>query len=148
MTHQARVVLAKVGLDGHDVGVNVVAKALVGDGFEVVYLGKRLPTAAIVSAVIAEDAAALGLSCLSGGLGHFAARVVTDLQAEGVTVPVLAGGIDEPSEIEKMLAAGVSDYFPPGTPIDDVLRAFRRATGTPRGGEPQPTERIAPTPPN
>lgn len=126
-----RVVLAKLGLDGHDVGVNLVAKALMSGGFEVVYLGKRVSTESIVSAAVSEDAAAVGVSCLSGGLGYFASRTVEQLRAQGLDIPVLAGGIDEPAEIAAMLEAGVASHFGPGTPISDIVEAFRSATMTP-----------------
>lgn len=122
-----RVVLAKLGLDGHDVGVRLIGKHLMEAGFEVVYLGKRVPTASIVRAAVQEDAAAVGLSCLSGGLGHFATLTVQGLREQGADIPVLAGGIDEPAEIEKMMRAGVRVHFGPGTAIDDIVRAFEEA---------------------
>jgi methylmalonyl-CoA mutase C-terminal domain/subunit len=120
-------VLAKLGLDGHDVGVRLIGKRLMEAGFEVVYLGKRVPTANIVGAALQEDAAAIGLSCLSGGLGYFATRTVEGLRKEGADIPVLAGGIDEPDEIEKMMNAGVRVHFGPGTPIEDIVKAFEDA---------------------
>lgn len=131
-----RVVLAKVGLDGHDVGINLVAKALVGAGFEVVYLGKRVSAEHVASAVVAEDADVVGVSSLSGGLGHFAVNVVERLRAERIDVPVVAGGIDEPGEVDRMLREGVYRYVGPGTGMEAVVAAFRAAAGTsPTGGE-------------
>jgi methylmalonyl-CoA mutase C-terminal domain/subunit len=99
------------------------------DGFEVIYLGKRVSTQSIVQAAVIEDADAVGVSCLSGGLGYFAARTVEELRAQGLDVPVLAGGIDEPAEIAKMLDAGVEQFFPPGTPVAEIVAAFRKAVG-------------------
>jgi methylmalonyl-CoA mutase C-terminal domain/subunit len=122
-----RIVLAKLGLDGHDVGVRLIGKRLMEAGFEVIYLGKRVPTASIVRAAVQEDADAVGLSCLSGGLGHFATLTVEGLRREGAEIPVLAGGIDEPAEIEKMMKAGVRVHFGPGAAIDDIVRAFEEA---------------------
>ncbi|WP_181764974.1 cobalamin-dependent protein [Streptomyces albidus (ex Kaewkla and Franco 2022)] len=119
-----RVILAKVGLDGHDVGVNLVAKTLVDAGFEVVYLGKRVSTDQIVGTAVDEDAEFIGVSCLSGGLGHFAVNVVERLREEGVDIPVIAGGIDEPGEIEKMLSAGVHRHLGPGSSREKVVEAF------------------------
>jgi methylmalonyl-CoA mutase C-terminal domain/subunit len=123
-----RVVLAKLGLDGHDVGVRLIGKHLAQAGFEVIYLGKRVPTAHIVRAAVQESADAVGLSCLSGGLGHFASLTVEGLREQGCDIPVLAGGIDEPAEIDRMLAAGVAVHFGPGASIDDIIKAFDEAT--------------------
>ncbi|GAA0935287.1 cobalamin B12-binding domain-containing protein [Pseudonocardia zijingensis] len=123
-----RVVLAKLGLDGHDVGVRLIGKHLAQAGFEVIYLGKRVPTAHIVRAAVQESADAVGLSCLSGGLGHFASLTVEGLREQGCDIPVLAGGIDEPAEIDRMLAAGVAVHFGPGASIDGIIKAFDEAT--------------------
>lgn len=130
MSARARVVLAKVGLDGHDVGINIIAKSLVNEGHEVVYLGKRVTAEQIVAAAVAEDADVIGISCLSGGLGHFAINVLDRLRAEEAAIPVIAGGIDEPGEVTRMLDAGVWRYFGPGSAIDAVVGAFGAA---PRG---------------
>lgn len=127
MSVRIRVVLAKLGLDGHDVGINLIGKQLRDNGFEVIYLGKRVSTETIVNTAMQEDADVVGLSCLSGGLGYFAAKTVTQLRALHLDIPVLAGGIDEPAEIERMLEAGVSRHFGPGTSLDDIVEAFRSA---------------------
>jgi methylmalonyl-CoA mutase C-terminal domain/subunit len=124
MTRRGRIVLAKLGLDGHDVGVRLIGKALVDAGYEVIYLGKRVPTEAIVKAAVDEDADVVGLSSLSGGLGYFAARTSEQLREAGI--PVLAGGIDEPAEIALMLEAGVRCHFGPGTEISEIVEAFRK----------------------
>ncbi|TCO55843.1 cobalamin B12-binding domain-containing protein [Actinocrispum wychmicini] len=129
--NRQRVVLAKLGLDGHDVGVRLIGKHLVDAGFEVVYLGKRVSTATIVAAAVQEDADAVGLSCLSGGLGHFAALTVAGLRRAGSDVPVLTGGIDEPAEIDRMMAAGVHLHFGPGTSMTEIVTAFQEATSGP-----------------
>lgn len=130
MSGSNRVVLAKLGLDGHDVGVLLVAKHLIDAGFEVVYLGKRITTDAVVAAAIQEDASVIGVSCLSGGLGHFATKIVEELRAQEVDIPVLAGGIDEPQELRRMLDAGVRCHFGPGAPVDEIVGEFRSATAT------------------
>jgi methylmalonyl-CoA mutase C-terminal domain/subunit len=98
-------------------------------GFEVIYLGKRVSTEGIVAAAIAEDADAVGLSGLSGGLAHFAMKVRTALEEQDADIPVIAGGIDEPGEIEQMLASGVVAYLGPGTSTSEAVAAFAAAIG-------------------
>jgi methylmalonyl-CoA mutase C-terminal domain/subunit len=121
----SRALLAKLGLDGHDVGVLWVAKLLRDEGFEVIYLGKRRTTAEIVAVAVDEDVDVVGLSCLSGGLGHFAREVVAGLAEQGTDIPVIAGGIDEPDELARTLEAGVVAYFGPGTTSDQIIAEFR-----------------------
>lgn len=127
MRARGRVVLAKAGLDGHDVGVRLVARTLVDAGFEVIYLGKRVPTAEIVATAIAEDADAVGISGLSGGLAHFAVQVCRGLGELGADIPVVAGGIDEPAELTQMLEAGVSSHLGPGCSNEEVVAVFTEA---------------------
>lgn len=124
MSVRRRALLAKVGLDGHDVGMLLVARHLSNAGLEVVYLGKRKDPETIVRAAIDEDVDAVGLSCLSGGLADFSVEVTALLGDAGAEIAVFAGGIEEPDEVERMLAAGVRAFFGPGTPLDDVVQAF------------------------
>jgi methylmalonyl-CoA mutase C-terminal domain/subunit len=129
-----RVIVSKVGLDGHDVGVALVSRRLMEAGMEVVYLGKRVRTEEIVAAAISEDADVVGLSCLSGGLAHFAIKVVQGLREhDAAEIPVITGGIDEPQELERMLAAGVHRHFGPGTPLPEIVCAFVSAADDPPG---------------
>lgn len=129
-----KIVLGKVGLDGHDVGVLLVAKQLSEAGFEVVYLGKRNRPEDIVRAAIDEDVASVGVSCLSGGLAHFAIETVELLAREGADIPVLAGGIDEPDELRRMMAAGVRCHFGPGADVAEIIEAFRASLSDTSGG--------------
>jgi methylmalonyl-CoA mutase, C-terminal domain len=122
-----RVILAKLGLDGHDVGVRLIGKHLMEAGFEVVYLGKRVSTSAIVRAAVQERR-------LRGRveLPQWRARALRHPDRRrparaGADIPVLAGGIDEPAEVEKMMRAGVLVHFGPGTDIGDIVRAFEEA---------------------
>ncbi|MGH3097436.1 MAG: cobalamin B12-binding domain-containing protein [Streptosporangiales bacterium] len=120
-----RVVLAKVGLDGHDVGIRNVAKYLTEAGVEVIYLGKRNAPEGIARTAVAEDADAIGVSCLSGGLADFSVELVELIDGFDEPIPVVAGGIEEEDEVNRMLGRGVRSYFGPGTPMDDIVKAIK-----------------------
>lgn len=122
-----RVLLAKVGLDGHDVGIRLIAKRLTDLGYEVVYLGKRNRPIDVARAALQEDAAAVGISSLSGGAGALAVQTVEALRKLGMDVPVLMGGIAEQEELSAMRDGGVSEFFGPSTTIEQVVDAFIRA---------------------
>ena len=117
-----RVVLAKVGLDGHDRGIKVVARALRDAGMEVIYAGLWQTPESVVRTVADEDADWLGLSLLSGAHMTLMPRVVQLLREAGLGhVGVLLGGIVPESDVPKLLAMGVTHVFGPGTPLDDIV---------------------------
>jgi methylmalonyl-CoA mutase cobalamin-binding domain/chain len=123
-----RVVLAKVGLDGHDRGIKVVARALRDAGFHVIYAGLWQTPEAVVRTVADEDADWLGLSLLSGAHMTLVPRVLDLLQQAGLAhVRVLVGGIVPESDVPKLLALGVARVFGPGTSLDEIV-AFLRTT--------------------
>src|SRR5437763_595483 len=115
-----RIVLAKVGLDGHDRGIKVVARALRDAGLEVIYAGLWQTPQAIVRTVAAEDADWLALSLLSGAHMPLVPRVLQLLREAGLEdVGVLVGGIIPEGDIPKLLARGVARVFGPGTAMDE-----------------------------
>jgi methylmalonyl-CoA mutase C-terminal domain/subunit len=117
-----RVVLAKVGLDGHDRGIKVVARALRDAGFHVIYAGLWLTPEAVVRTVADEDADWLGLSLLSGAHMTLVPRVLDLLRQAGLErVGVLVGGIVPDDDVPKLLAMGVAHVFGPGTPLPDIV---------------------------
>jgi len=117
-----RVVVAKVGLDGHDRGAKVVARALRDAGMEVIYTGLHQTPEQVVAAVIDEDAQAIGLSVHSGAHLTLFPRVVELLRAEGADdVLVFGGGIIPAEDIETLRAAGVSAVFTPGAPMAGIV---------------------------
>lgn len=123
-----RVLIAKPGLDGHDRGAKVIARALRDGGFEVVYTGIRQTPAEIAMIAIQEDVAAIGLSSLSGAHLRLFAAVVEELKkAHAGDIPVLGGGIIPEEDIPLLKKAGVIEIFGPGTPISEILNAFRNA---------------------
>src|SRR5262245_35343396 len=121
-----RIVLAKVGLDGHDRGIKVVARGLRDAGFHVIYAGLWQSPAAVVRAVADEDADWLGLSLLSGAHMTLVPRVIELLrQARLENVGVLVGGIIPEADVRKLLALGVARVFGPGTPISEIADFLR-----------------------
>jgi methylmalonyl-CoA mutase cobalamin-binding domain/chain len=124
-----RVVLAKVGLDGHDRGIKVVARALRDAGLHVIYAGLWQTPEAIVRIVADEDADWLGLSLLSGAHMTLVPRVLQLLREAGLDqVGVLVGGIVPESDVSRLLALGVARVFGPGTAMTDIV-AFLRQRG-------------------
>ena len=117
-----RVVLAKVGLDGHDRGIKVVARALRDAGMHIIYAGLWQTPEAVVRTVADEDADWVGLSILSGAHMTLMPRVVQLLREAGLEhVGVLVGGIIPEADVPKLLAIGVNHVFGPGTPLPDIV---------------------------
>ena len=125
-----RVVLAKVGLDGHDRGIKVVARALRDAGMHVIYAGLWQTPEAVVRAVADEDADWLGLSILSGAHLTLVPRVLTLLREAGLQdVRVLVGGIIPEGDTAKLLDMGVARVFGPGTPLTEIVDFLRGQSG-------------------
>jgi methylmalonyl-CoA mutase cobalamin-binding domain/chain len=122
-----RIVLAKLGLDGHDRGLKVVARMLRDAGFEVIYLGLRQTTDGIVASAVQEDADAIGLSMHNGGHLTLAARMVAAVREAGLDVPVIVGGIVPEVDVAKLRDLGVAAILGPGASSDEVVAAVRRA---------------------
>ena len=117
-----RVLLAKPGLDGHDRGVKVVARALRDAGMEVIYTGLRQTPEMIVNAAAQEDVQIVGLSILSGAHMTIFPRVAQLMKEQGMEdVPLFGGGIIPDDDIPKLKAAGVSKVFLPGTSTEDIV---------------------------
>jgi methylmalonyl-CoA mutase cobalamin-binding domain/chain len=129
-----RIVLAKVGLDGHDRGIKVVARALRDAGMEVIYAGLWQTPEAVVRTVADEDADWLGLSLLSGAHMTLVPKVMQLLKdAELEHVGVLIGGIVPEADIPKLADMGVARVFGPGTSTQEIVDFLRERTGAPHG---------------
>ena len=126
-----RVVVAKPGLDGHDRGAKIIARAFRDAGMEVIYTGIFQTSEMITRTVVEEDADVLGLSILSGAHMHFGEEICRSLREHAEKdVLVLMGGIFPPPDIPKLKALGVAEVFGPGTPtatIVDFIRTWREA---------------------
>jgi methylmalonyl-CoA mutase C-terminal domain/subunit len=130
-----RVVIAKPGLDGHDRGAKVIARALRDAGMEVIYTGLRQTPEMIASAALQEDADVIGLSILSGAHNYIAPRLMELLKAKGLDdVLVVIGGIIPDVDIPKLREIGVKGIFLPGTPMQQIID-FINANARPRSGE-------------
>jgi methylmalonyl-CoA mutase C-terminal domain/subunit len=121
-----RIVVAKVGLDGHDRGVRVVARALQDAGMEVVYLGLRQTPAMVAEAALEEDADAVGVSILSAAHMTIFPRVLEELRSRGLEHVLLTGGGIIPAEdMEALGGMGVGRLFVPGTPMEEFVEYIR-----------------------
>jgi methylmalonyl-CoA mutase C-terminal domain/subunit len=121
-----RVVVAKPGLDGHDRGAKIVARALRDAGFEVIYTGLHQTPEQVVATALQEDADAIGLSVLSGAHNYLFKRVLELLREKGADdVVVFGGGIIPPEDIAALKEAGVKEIFTPGTSTQDIIRFVR-----------------------
>jgi methylmalonyl-CoA mutase C-terminal domain/subunit len=122
-----RVLVAKVGLDGHDRGVKVVARLLRDAGIEVIYTGLFQTPETVAAAAVDEDVDVVGLSMLSGAHMTLAPLVVEAIRARGVDIPVVIGGIVPNGDVAELKHAGIAEILGPGAPADEVVAAVRRA---------------------
>ncbi|MGH8862264.1 MAG: cobalamin B12-binding domain-containing protein [Jatrophihabitantaceae bacterium] len=130
MTGRLRIVIAKPGLDGHDRGAKVIARALRDAGMEVVYTGLHQTPEQIVQTVIQEDADAVGLSVLSGAHMTLFTKTLELLQQQDIDdVVVFGGGIIPEADIPQLEQSGVAKIFTPGTPLDDVVQWVKTNVG-------------------
>ncbi len=122
-----RVVLAKLGLDGHDRGIKVVARILRDAGMEVIYLGLRQTTDSIVAAAEQEDADAIGLSMHNAGHMTLGPNMVKALADADLDIPVIIGGIVPDDDVQPLLDAGVAAVIGPGASAEEVATTVRDA---------------------
>jgi methylmalonyl-CoA mutase C-terminal domain/subunit len=122
MKAKIRVLLAKPGLDGHDKGIKLVARALMEAGMEVIYLGLRQDPESIARAAVQEEPTVIGLSILSGTHVNLTRKVVLHLKkAGGGEIPVMVGGTIPPDDVELVKGAGAAAVFPIGTKFEEIV---------------------------
>lgn len=122
MSQKTRVVIGKPGLDGHDRGAKVIARALRDAGMEVIYTGLRQTPEQIVGATLQEDADVIGLSILSGAHMHICPRIVELLAEKGLDdVLIVVGGIIPDADVPALNALGIHGIFVPGTPMQEIV---------------------------
>lgn len=127
-----RVLVAKVGLDGHDRGIKVVARLLRDAGMEVVYTGLFQTPETVAIAAIQEDVDVVGLSMLSGAHLTLAPMVIEALRAKGSDIPVVVGGIVPNNDLEDMRAAGVAAVFGPGASAEEMVASINQVVSQTR----------------
>jgi len=124
-----RILIAKPGLDGHDRGAKVVARALRDAGIEVIYTGLRQTPESIVETAIQEDVDAIGLSILSGAHNNLFKKVIDLLKKEGIEdIPIFGGGIIPEDDIPYLTDIGVKRIFGPGTNTEDIINYIKDMT--------------------
>ena len=126
MEKKIRVLVAKPGLDGHDRGAKVVARALRDAGFEVIYTGLRQTPEQIAEAALQEDVNVVAMSILSGAHGHLFPKVVDLVRGNGMAdTLIIGGGVIPDADIPALKEAGVAEVFTPGTPTSDVVNFIK-----------------------
>ena len=121
-TKPLRILIGKAGLDGHDRGAKIVARALEESGFEVIYTGVHLTPEMIVETAIEENIDAIGISILSGAHIHIFDEIIKLLKKNELEfIPVFGGGVVPQDDIEKLKILGVKTVFLPGTPLDEIV---------------------------
>ncbi len=135
-TGRPRILVAKPGLDGHDRGIKVVARALRDAGMEVIYTGLHQTPEQIASAAVQEDVDGVGLSCLSGAHMTLFPKVVELLRAQGgEQIAVFGGGIIPEADVPRLKEAGMAAIFTPGTPTRTIVDWVREHIGEPAGSK-------------
>ncbi|MCX8184981.1 MAG: cobalamin B12-binding domain-containing protein [Sulfolobales archaeon] len=124
-----KVLVAKLGLDGHDRGAKVITMALRDAGFRVVYLGVHQAPEDLVRTALEEDVEVIGVSILSGSHEELVSDLVRLAREKGVDVPIVVGGIIPPEDVPKLKELGIYEVLPPGTPLAKVVEVFMKAVG-------------------
>lgn len=127
MKKKIRVLIAKPGLDGHDRGAKIVARALRDAGMEVIYTGLRQTPEQIVRTAIQEDVDVIGLSILSGAHMKICEKLLKLMKEHQIEdIPVFVGGIIPPDDAQKLKEMGIKEVFGPGTPLSEIVEKVRK----------------------
>ncbi|QXJ28202.1 B12 binding domain of Methylmalonyl-CoA mutase [Saccharolobus shibatae B12] len=133
-TKRIKVIVAKLGLDGHDRGAKVVARALKDAGMEVVYTGLRQTPEQIVKAALQEDADVIGISILSGAHLELIPKVIEIMRQNGLNdVGLIVGGVIPPEDIKKLKDMGVDEVFLPGSSLKEIVEKVKKVARQKRG---------------
>ncbi len=133
MEKRIRIMIAKPGLDGHETGAKLIARALRDAGMEVIYTGVRQTPEMIVQIALQEDVDVIGLSILSGAHKEFASRIIKLMQEMKETIPIIMGGIIPKEDIPVLKAMGVREIFGPGTHTGEIVAYLQNNWHEPQG---------------
>lgn len=126
MPKKIRVLIGKPGLDGHDRGAKVIARALRDAGMEVIYTGIRRTPQEIVESAIQEDVDVIGLSILSGAHKNLCKKIIELLKEKNADIPVMLGGIIPEEDIKELKEMGIVEIFIPGTPLSEIIEKVKK----------------------
>jgi len=124
-----RILVSKLGLDGHDRGAKVVALALRDAGFEVIYTGLHQTPEQVVETAVQEDVDAVGISILSGSYGMLIPRLLELMKQRGLRIPVVVGGVILPRDVPRLKELGVKEVFGVGSPLPEITDYFKELLG-------------------
>ncbi len=134
-TRRYKVLVAKLGLDGHDRGAKVVARALRDAGFDVVYLGVHQTPENVVRTAIEEDVDVIGISILSGSHIELVSDLMKLLREKNLKIPVIVGGVIPPEDYDELKKLGVAEVMGPGTPLSRIIEVYKKLAEEKRKGE-------------
>ncbi len=126
-SYRFRVIISKLGLDGHDRGAKVVARALRDAGFEVIYLGVHQSPEDVTEAAVEEDADVIGVSILSGSHMELISDLLRIMRGKGLEIPVIAGGIIPADDAKELKRMGVYEVLGPGTSLSRIVEVYKAA---------------------
>ncbi|MBC2716005.1 MAG: cobalamin B12-binding domain-containing protein [Desulfobacteraceae bacterium] len=121
-----KVLMTKMGLDGHDFGVKILCQMYRNAGFEVVYTGQRQTAEMVVAAAIEEDVDVIGISTLSGAHMHSVPLTMEEQKKQNIDIPVIVGGTIPPADVEKLKKVGVAEVFPTGTDANMSIEFIKK----------------------
>jgi methylmalonyl-CoA mutase C-terminal domain/subunit len=124
VNHKKRVVIGKIGLDSHDVGVRYVSKKLVEHGFEVIFIQFYQPSE-LVNILLQEDADAVGINFMTGGYFLMIEKIIEEMKISQLNIPLIVGGIIPVQDHQELKAMGVHEVFSTGSAIDDIIDCFK-----------------------
>ncbi len=134
-TRRYKVLVAKLGLDGHDRGAKVVARALRDAGLDVVYLGVHQTPENVVRTAIEEDVDVIGISILSGSHIELVSDLMKLLREKNLKIPIIVGGVIPPEDYDELKKLGVAEVMGPGTPLSRIIEVYKKLAEEKRKGE-------------